>query len=70
LQENSLYLKNSLKAAVINYESVWRLEKEISKWHPDFIVCDESHKIKSHAISASKSLHRLGLKAKYRLILT
>ena len=34
------------------------------------IICDESHKIKTHNISASKSLHRLGEKTKYKLILT
>lgn len=61
---------DKLQVAVINYESVWRLEKEIMKWSPNFIVCDESHKIKSHKIAASKSLHRLGSKASYKLILT
>lgn len=36
-----------LQVAVVNYESVWRLEKGISDWKPDFIVADESHKIKT-----------------------
>ncbi len=61
---------NSLHVAVINYESAWRLEKELTAWHPDLIIADEGHKIKSHNISASKAMHRLGAAAKYRLLLT
>ncbi len=60
----------ALQIAVVNYESVWRIERQIKNWHPDMIICDESHKIKTHNISASKSLHRLGEKTMYRLILT
>ena len=59
-----------LGVAVVNYESVWRMEPEISNWKPDFIIADESHKIKTHNIAASKTMHRLGAKAKYRMILT
>ena len=60
----------SLQILVVNYESVWRLEKELAAWKPDMIVCDEGHKIKTHNIAASKTLHALGAKAKYRLLLT
>ena len=60
----------ALQIAVVNYESVWRIEKHIKNWHPDMIICDESHKIKSHNIAASKSLHKLGEKTSYKLILT
>ena len=60
----------TLQIAVINYESTWRLEKELKDWNPDLIICDEGHKIKTHNISASKTMHRLGAKAKYRLLLT
>ncbi len=60
----------ALQIAVVNYESVWRIEKQIKNWHPDMIICDESNKIKTHNISASKSLHKLGEKTMYRLILT
>lgn len=59
-----------LSVAVINYESAWRLEKELAAWKPDLIICDEGHKIKSHNTSASKAMHRLGAIAKYRLLLT
>ncbi len=59
-----------LGVAVVNYESVWRLEPEILSWKPDFIIADESHKIKTHNIAASKTMHRLGARTKYRMILT
>jgi len=60
----------SLQVLVVNYESTWRLEKELAAWKPDMIVCDEGHKIKTHNIAASKALHRLSANAKYRLLLT
>lgn len=60
----------ALQVAVVNYESAWRMEQELSAWGPDLIVCDEGHKIKTHNISASKAMHRLGAKAGYRLLLT
>jgi SNF2 family DNA or RNA helicase len=59
-----------LQVAVINYESAWRLEDELVAWNADLIVCDEGHKIKTHNISASKCMHRLGAKARYRMLLT
>jgi len=61
---------NALQVAVINYESAWRLEKELATWNPDLIIADEGHKIKTHNISASKAMHRLGARARYRLLLT
>lgn len=61
---------SGLQVVVINYESCWRLEKELLKWQPDMIAADEGHKIKTHNTSASKALHRLGAKAKYRILLT
>ena len=60
----------ALQVLVVNYESAWRLEKELAKWQPDMIVCDEGHKIKTHNIAASMALHRLAAKARYRLLLT
>ena len=61
---------SALQVAVINYESAWRLEKELTAWNPDLIIADEGHKIKTHNISASKAMHRLGARARYRLLLT
>ena len=60
----------ALQVLVVNYESAWRLEAELAKWRPDLIIADEGHKVKSHNIAASKALHRLSTKAKYRLLLT
>jgi len=59
-----------LQIVVVNYESAWRLERELAAWKPDLIIADEGHKIKTHNIAASKAMHRLGLVAKYRLLLT
>ncbi|MDR0861316.1 MAG: DEAD/DEAH box helicase family protein, partial [Oscillospiraceae bacterium] len=59
-----------LQIAVVNYESAWRLEAELAKWKPELIIADEGHKIKSHSTNAAKALHRLGAKARYRLLLT
>ena len=60
----------ALQVVVVNYESAWRLEKDLSAWQPDLIIADEGHKIKTHNIAASKALHRLGRAAQYRLLLT
>ena len=62
--------KSGLEVAVINYEATWRMEKELAKWAADMIVCDESQRIKTPSSAQSKCLHRLGSKAKYKLILT
>ena len=60
----------NLQVTVVNYESCWRLEKEITKWRPDMIVCDESTKIKNPQAKCSKCLHRLGKISNYNIILT
>ncbi|GHV36364.1 hypothetical protein FACS18949_15690 [Clostridia bacterium] len=60
----------SLQVAVVNYESVWRLEKDIAAWKPNLIIADEGHKIKCHSTHAAKAMHHLGAKADYRLLLT
>lgn len=59
-----------LRVAVINYESTWRLEDELKAYDADLIVCDESQRIKSHTAQQSKAMHRLGDRARYRMILT
>ena len=61
---------DSLQVIVVNYESAWRLEREISLINPDLIIADEGHKLKSGTTSQSKCLHRLGDKATYKLLLT
>lgn len=59
-----------LQVFIVNYESAWRLEKQLLAWNADLIVADESHKIKSHTTRQSKSLHKFGAKATYKMILT
>lgn len=59
-----------LQVVVINYESAWRLETELAAWNPDLIIADEGHKIKTHNIAAAKAMHRLGARARYKLLLT
>lgn len=59
-----------LQVVVVNYESAWRLESELSNWLPDMIVADEGHKIKTFKTSASKAMHSLGALAKYKMLLT
>lgn len=58
------------QVVVVNYESCWRLAKEITEWAPDMIVCDESSKIKTPEATQSKCLHNLGKLSKYNVILT
>lgn len=62
--------REPLRVAVINYESTWRLEDELKAFDADLIVCDESQRIKSHTAQQSKAMHRLGEKARYKMILT
>lgn len=61
---------NTLQIAVVNYESVWRLEKELLAFKADLIIADEAHKIKENRTSQSKAMHHLGDKARYKLLLT
>ena len=60
----------TLLVATINYESTWRIEDDLAQWAPDLIVCDESQRIKNPRAAQSKALHRLGDRAKYKLILS
>lgn len=59
-----------LQVLVINYESLWRIEKQLQAWAPQMAVLDESQKIKNGRASQSKAAHKLGTWCKYRLILT
>lgn len=59
-----------LEIVVINYESAWRLEKELQAFNADLVIADEAHKLKEARTAQSKAMHHLGDKAKYKLILT
>ena len=39
---------DGLQIAVVNYESAWRLEKELLAFHADLVIADEAHKIKEN----------------------
>lgn len=55
---------------VTNYESCWRLERELNDFGPHLIIADEGHKIKDGQAKQSKAMHRLGDRARYKLLLT
>lgn len=61
-----------LKVAVINYESTWRdgIYEALEEYDADLIICDESQRIKTHDSEQSKAMHRLGDKARYKMILS
>jgi SNF2 family DNA or RNA helicase len=61
---------HGLEVAVLNYDSVPLIEPELLKWSPDFLICDESSKIKNPSAKMSKATHRIAKQCKYRLILT
>ncbi|MEG1870226.1 MAG: SNF2-related protein, partial [Oscillospiraceae bacterium] len=59
-----------LEIIVINYESAWRLEKELQAFNADLVIADEAHKLKEARTAQSKAMHHLGDKTKYKLMLT
>ena len=62
--------KDKLNVVIVNYESAWRLEKELLSYDPDLAVADEAHKIKEGRTKQSRALHKLGDKARFKLLLT
>lgn len=72
LRSLETYPFKALKVAVINYESVWRegIIEAIKNWKPDFIICDESQRIKEPRAKQSKAMHELGDLARYKMILS
>lgn len=62
--------RNGLQIVVVNYESAWRIEKELLAFDADLIIADEAHKLKEARTSQSKAMHHLGDKARYKLLLT
>lgn len=61
---------DKLNIAIVNYESAWRLEKELLAYNADLVIADEAHKIKEGRTNQSKGLHKLGDKARFKLLLT
>lgn len=72
LEELTRSKRKALAVAVINYESAWRdgILEAILSWDPDMVICDESQRIKTHDAQQSKGIHKIGDKARYKLILS
>jgi SNF2 family DNA or RNA helicase len=68
--DRAAVLKRRL-AVLVNYDAVWRTEMHgalMREW--DYVVCDESHRIKKPDGRASKTMHMIGVLAKRKLCLT
>lgn len=61
---------DKLNVVIVNYESAWRMERELLAFDAQMIVADEGHKVKEGRTKQSKALHHLGDKARYKLLLT
>lgn len=61
---------DKLKIIVVNYETVWRMEQELTAFHANLIIADEGHKIKENRSKQSKAVQHLGDRAEYKLLLT
>lgn len=59
-----------LQVVAVNYESAWRLEKELLSYNADLVIADEAHKLKENRSKQSQGMHHIGDKAKYKLLLT
>ena len=62
--------KSNLQIVVTNYETMWRMEPELQRFHAGLIIADEGHRLKDGTSRQSKAMHRLGDRADYRLLLT
>ena len=49
-----------LQIVVVNYESAWRLEKELLAYNAGLVIADEAHKLKENRTSQSKGMHHIG----------
>ena len=60
------------KIVIVNYEALRGedLERVITEWAPEIIVCDESHYIKNPKAQVTKKMIKLGDGALHRFILT
>lgn len=53
---------------IINYDKLKSRLKVLKKWKPDFIILDESHRVKNRKATRTSAV--ISIKAKYKLILT
>lgn len=68
----SAEMADKIGVFICNYEAAIRpdFEKFMNKANVDFIIADESQRIKSHGSKVSKSLYKYGKDLKYKLALT
>lgn len=59
-----------INVLVMNYESVWRIADQLKAWKPEMVILDESQKVKNGQTKQSKAVHGLGIRCKYKLILS
>ena len=62
--------EKGLQIVVVNYESAWRLEKELLAYGADLVIADEAHKLKENRSKQSQGMQHIGDKARYKLLLT
>lgn len=70
--KNKELLKNKSNAYIVNYESCWRLDKDLLNLIDEdwFIILDESHKIKNTKSKIGKFMNKLRTKTYAKCILT
>lgn len=61
---------DALRIVIVNYESARLIEDELIRYDADLVIADEGHKIKENRTAQSKTMHHLGDKARYKLLLT
>jgi hypothetical protein len=76
---------NVLTFYIINYPNSFKRERDphtekytwfpvprrdIERWHPEVVVCDESHALGNPAALQSRMCHRYGREAKFRVFMT
>ncbi len=61
---------DGLQIVLVNYESAWRLEKELLAFGAGLMIADEGHKLKDSRTKQSKGMHNLGDRTRYKLLLT
>ena len=62
--------KSNTKIIIANFEKARLMDKYLMSLKPDFIVIDESHKVKNHNAQVSKKIYNISSKCAYRLIMT
>ena len=70
--KNKELLQNGSDAYIINFESAWRLDKDLIKWvdKETTVLIDESHKIKNPTSKIGRFCNKIRHKTSHKIILT